>query len=77
MRECDCRPGRCVCGFPRQAVDREFEQASARFAAMWAPTVNPRLGSSLDTFLLERRLLDEVNLRARVWLPADEFLEDE
>jgi hypothetical protein len=76
MRECGCRPGRCVCGFPRQAVDREFEQASARFAAMWAPTVNPRLGTSLDSLLWELRILDEVNERARVHLPAD-FLEDE
>jgi hypothetical protein len=57
-------------------IDLDYDRAAARFAAMWAPTVNPRLGTSLDSLLWELRILDEVNERARVHLPAD-FLEDE
>jgi hypothetical protein len=57
-------------------LDRAWDEHADRWAAKWAPTINPRLGSSLDTFLLERRLLDEVNGRARVWLP-DDWNEDE
>jgi hypothetical protein len=56
-------------------LDRAWDEHADRWAAKWAPTVSP-LGSSLDTFLLERRLLDEVNLRARVWLPADDWMDE-